>query len=411
MSTSETVLASRRRLLARLSALAALAVAPRWSWPEGAAVSGVIDQPLNVMDYEALARAALPPAHFAYIATGTDDDLTVVRNHEAFSGIEIRSRRFVDVSKTDLSVSLLGVKHPSPIYLSALGSQRAFNPEGEIATARAAASRSALIMLSNAGSTSAEDVIRARGAPIWMQLYATDDWEVTRGVVKRAERAGCTAIVLTVDYMEGRNSETLIRGMRNDTRVCTACHVNNEHDPVKKAPMYAGLDVSRVQELSPSNITWDYLKRLREIVSVKLLVKGIVTGEDAALCVSHGVDGVIISNHGGRDEETLRSTIECLPEVSAAVAGRIPVLLDGGVRRGTDVFKALALGATAVGIGRPQAWGLAAAGQQGVEAILDIYNRELRQIMRQAGTPSLKDITRDRVISGVSWRLDREPRG
>ena len=255
------------------------------------------------------------------------------------------------------------------------------------------------MMLSNAGSTSAEDVIRARGAPVWMQLYATDDWNVTRGVVKRAERAGCPAIVLTVDYMEGRNSETLVRGMRSDTRVCTACHINGEHDPVKKAPMYAGLDVSHVKELSPSNISWEYLKRLRELVSVKLLVKGIVTGEDAALCVTHGVDGVIVSNHGGRDEETLRSTIECLPEVSAAVAGRVPVLLDGGVRRGTDVFKALALGATAVGIGRPQAWGLAAGGQQGVEAVLDIYTRELRHIMRQAGTPSIKDITRERVVS------------
>lgn len=399
MAISKSLRADRRRLLSRLSALIGLAVAPRWTWPEGATVGGAVDQPLNVMDYEALARAVLPPAHFAYVATGTDDDFTVVRNHEAFSHIEIRSRRFVDVSKTDLSVNLLGVKHPSPIYLSALGSQRAFNPEGELATARAAGSRSVLMMLSMAGSTSAEDVIRARGAPIWMQLYATDDWEVTRGVVKRAERAGCTAIVLTVDYMEGRNSETLIRGVRSDTRVCTACHVNNEHDPVTKAPMYAGLDVSRVKELSPSNITWDYLKRLREIVSVKLLVKGIVTGEDAALCVSHGVDGIIISNHGGRDEETLRSTIECLPEVSAVVAGRIPVLLDGGVRRGTDVFKALALGATAVGIGRPQAWGLAAAGQQGVEAILDIYNRELLQIMRQAGTPGIKDITRDRVVN------------
>jgi isopentenyl diphosphate isomerase/L-lactate dehydrogenase-like FMN-dependent dehydrogenase len=138
------------------------------------------------------------------------------------------------------------------------------------------------------------------------------------------------------------------------------------------------------------------------MVSVKLLVKGIVTGEDAALCVTHGVDGVIISNHGGRDEETLRSTIECLPEVSAAVAGRIPVLLDGGVRRGTDVFKALALGATAVGIGRPQAWGLAAGGQQGVEKILDIYNRELRHIMRQAGTPSIKDITSERIVGRIA---------
>ncbi len=401
MSSSDAVLTGRRRLLARLSALTALAIVPRWSWSEGAAASGAIDQALNVMDFEALARAALPPAHYAYIATGADDDFTVVRNHEAFGHIEIRSRRFVDVSKVDMSVNLLGVKYPTPVYLSAVGSQRAFHPEGELATARAAASRSALMMLSNAGSTSAEDVIRARGAPVWMQLYATDDWNVTQGVVKRAERAGCPAIVLTVDTMDGRNNETLIRAMRSDTRVCTACHVDGEHNTVKRSPMYAGLDISKVRELTPSNLTWDYLKRLRDLVSVKLLVKGIVTGEDAALCVSHGADGVVVSNHGGRNEDTLRSSIECLPEVSAAVAGRIPVLFDGGLRRGTDVFKALALGATAVGIGRPQAWGLAAGGQQGVEAVLDIYTRELRQIMRQAGTPSIKDITRERVVSRI----------
>ncbi|MGH8263520.1 MAG: alpha-hydroxy acid oxidase [Steroidobacteraceae bacterium] len=398
MSSSETVLASRRWLLTRLTALSALAVAPRWSLSEAVAAAGTFEQALNVMDFEALARAALPPAHYAYCATGIDDDRTVVANHEAFGLIEIRSRRFVDVSKPDLSVSLLGVKHPTPVYLSAVGSQRAFHPDGELATARAAASRSALMMLSNAGSTSVEDVMRARGGPVWMQLYATDDWNVTKAVVERAQRAGSPAIVLTVDYMEGRNNETLVRAMRSDTRVCTSCHVNNLHDPSRKAPMYAGLDVSRVTELSPSNITWEFLKRLRELVTVKLLVKGIVTGEDAALCMKYGVDGIIISNHGGRDEETLRSTIECLPEVSSAVGGRLPVLLDGGVRRGTDVFKALALGATAVGIGRPQAWGLAAAGQQGVETILDIYNRELRHIMRQAGTPAIRDITRQRVV-------------
>jgi isopentenyl diphosphate isomerase/L-lactate dehydrogenase-like FMN-dependent dehydrogenase len=401
MSSSDSVLAGRRRLLARLSALTALAIAPKWSWPEGAAVGSAIDQALNVMDFEALARAVLPPAHYAYIATGADDDFTVVANHEAFSHIEIRSRRFVDVSKPDLSVPLLGAKQPTPIYLSAVSSQRAFHPEGEVATARAAASRSMLMMLSTGSSTSVEDVVRARGGPVWMQLYATDDWNVTRSIVERAQRAGCTAIVLTVDNMDGRNNETLKRGMRSDTRVCTACHINNNHDPVKRAPMYAGLDISHVGELTPSNMTWDYLKRVRELVSVKLLVKGIVTGEDAALCVTHGADGVIVSNHGGRDEETLRSTIECLPEVSAAVAGRIPVLLDGGVRRGTDVFKALALGATAVGIGRPQVWSLAAGGQQGVEAVIDIYTRELRHIMRQAGTPSIKDITRDRVVNSA----------
>jgi 4-hydroxymandelate oxidase len=361
------------------------------------------DQVLNVMEFEALARDILPAAHFGYIATGADDDLTVVRNHDAFSHYEIRARRFVDVSRVDATRNVFGATWPTPIYLSAVSSQRAFHPDGELGTARAARTRSMLMMLSTVASTGVEPVTEARGAPVWQQLYPTDDWAVTEGIVRRAERAGAPAIVLTVDSMPSRNNETLTRAMRADSRTCTACHINNSHDRLKKAPMFAGLDVSRATTVSPPNITPAFLDRLRALVSVKLLVKGVVTGEDAALAVAHGVDGVIVSNHGGRNEETLRATLDCLPEVVAAVGGRVPVLLDGGVRRGTDVFKALALGATAVGIGRPQVWGLAAFGQPGVEAVIDILNRELLQIMRQAGTPALASITRERVIAST-WR-------
>jgi 4-hydroxymandelate oxidase len=362
-----------------------------------------VDQVLNVMEFEALARDALPPAHFGYIATGADDDLTVVRNHDAFSHYEIRARRFVDVSRLDASRSVFGVTWPTPIYLSAVSSQRAFHPDGELGTARAARTRSMLMMLSTVASTPVEPVTEARGAPVWQQLYPTDDWTVTEGIVRRAQSAGSSAIVLTVDSMPNRNNETLTRAMKADTRTCSACHINNSHDRLRKAPMFAGLDVSRATTISPPNMTPVFLDQLRTLVSVKLLVKGVVTGEDAALAVAHGVDGVIVSNHGGRNEETLRATIDCLPEVAAAVGGRVPVLLDGGVRRGTDVFKALALGATAVGIGRPQAWGLAAFGQPGVEAVIDILNRELLQIMRQAGTPTLARITREHVVAST-WR-------
>jgi 4-hydroxymandelate oxidase len=362
-----------------------------------------VDQVLNVMEFEALARDALPPAHFGYIATGADDDLTVVRNHDAFSHYEIRARRFVDVSRIDASRSVFGTTWPTPIYLSAVSSQRAFHPDGELGTARAARTRSMLMMLSTVASTPVEPVTEARGAPVWQQLYPTDAWAVTEGIVRRAQSAGSPAIVLTVDSMPNRNNETLTRAMKADTRTCTACHINNSHDRLRKAPMFAGLDVSRATTISPPNMTPVFLDQLRTLVSVKLLVKGVVTGEDAALAVAHGVDGVIVSNHGGRNEETLRATIDCLPEVAAAVGGRVPVLLDGGVRRGTDVFKALALGATAVGIGRPQAWGLAAFGQPGVEAVIDILNRELLQIMRQAGAPTLASITREHVVAST-WR-------
>jgi 4-hydroxymandelate oxidase len=189
-----------------------------------------------------------------------------------------------------------------------------------------------------------------------------------------------------------------MRTARLDPRHCEDCHVGNSHDMVKKAPMVAGLDVSRVKEHAPGSLTWDFLDRLRALVSVKLVIKGIVTEEDATLAVKHGVDGIVVSNHGGRGEETLRSTIDCLPEVVKATQSKVPVFIDGGIRRGTDVFKALALGATGVGIGRPQGWGFAAFGQSGVEAVMDILTRELRAIMRQAGTPTHSSIALDRVV-------------
>jgi 4-hydroxymandelate oxidase len=357
-----------------------------------------IEDVLNIFDLEEIARNKLPPAHFAYLATGVDDDRTVAANHDAFSKFGIRAHRFVDVSKVNQSVRLFGETYPSPVYLSAVASQRAFHPDAEVGTARAAATRSALMMISTAASTAVEDIVAARRGPVWMQLYPTDDWTVTRAIVARARRAGSPAIALTVDNMDGRNNETLMRGARADTRRCTDCHINNSHDPVRRAPMFAGIDVSRVTERTPSTMTWDFLKRLRDLVDVKLLVKGIMTGEDAAKCVDHGVDGVVVSNHGGRNEETLQATIEALPEVVSAVNGRVPVLLDGGIRRGTDVFKALALGATAVGIGRPQVWGLAAFGQSGVELAIDIFARELRVIMRQAGVPSVSAIDSSRLM-------------
>lgn len=357
------------------------------------------DQVLDVMGFEPLARDALPPAHFGYIATGVDDDLTVVRNHAAFSHYEIRARRFADLTHLDTSRSVFGTRWASPLYLSAVGSMRAFHAQGELAVARAARSRSMQMMLSTGSSTAVEAVGAAAGAPLWQQLYPTDDWAVTAAIVRRAEKAGCTAIVLTVDSAaRPRNNETLKRAMLADNRQCDACHAGGLHDMWRNGPMFAGLDVSRVSGLVPPALTVEFLDRLRALVKGRLLLKGIVTGEDAAIAVEHGADGVVVSNHGGRNEETLHASIDCLPEVVAAARGRVPVFVDGGVRRGTDIFKALGLGATAVGIGRPQAWGLAAFGQPGVEAVIDIYDRELASIMRQAGTPTIASITNAAVV-------------
>ncbi len=381
-------------------ALAEAVGVPRDAFVKQAAPITAASQVISVMDFEPLARDALPPAHFAYIATGADDDRTVVRNHEAFSGFQIRARRFNDVSRLNLATTVFGERWNSPLYLSAVSAMRAFHPDAELAVARAARTRSTQMMLSTGADTGTEDARDARGAPIWQQLYATDDFDVTTALVRRAEKAGATAIFLTVDSPGARNNETLRRAMRIDNRDCNACHVNGNHNMWVggKRAMFEGIDTSRVTGLSPPALTTEFLDRLRGIVKGRLVIKGIVTGEDAAIAVAHGADGVVVSNHGGRNEETLRASIDCLPEVVSAVRGRVPVFVDGGVRRGTDIFKALALGAAGVGIGRPQAWGLAAFGQSGVEAVLDILNNELTNIMRQAGTPNIAAIRPEFVV-------------
>jgi 4-hydroxymandelate oxidase len=375
------------------------------------------DQAFDVLDFEPAARKALPPAHFGYLATGVDDDATVRANREGYSRIQVRPRRLVDVEKLGMSVRLFGATWSSPLVICPVGSQKAFHPEGEVAVARAARAKDHLQILSTVTTSSVEDVIAARGMPVWQQLYPTNVWEVTRGIVKRAEAAGCPAIALTVDLQEGSNRETLFRGQRADKRECSECHASSYTGFARgrtggnsggfvgyaaRKPMFDGLDISKVNAVYPNNLNWDFVKRLRDTVTVKLVLKGIVTREDAQLAVEHGVDGLIVSNHGGRAEETLRPTIESLPEVLEGAAGKIPVIVDGGVRRGTDIFKALALGATAVGIGRPTMWGLAAFGQPGVEAVLEILRRELRTIMRQAGTVSVDKITRNYIVGRSS---------
>jgi len=375
------------------------------------------DQAFDVLDFEPAARKALPPAHFGYLATGVDDDATVRANREGYSRIQIRSRRLVDVGKIDTSVRLLGATWSSPIVICPMGGEKAFHPEGDIAVARAAArGKDHLQMLSTVATSSIEDVIAARGGPVWQQLYPTNIWEVGRAIVKRAQAAGSPAIVFTVDLQESSNFETLFRGRQADTRECSNCHKTafpgfargragaapgGFSEYVARKPMFDGLDLSKVTSFLPRPMDWDFVKRLRDTVTVKLFLKGIVTREDAQLAAEHGVDGLVVSNHAGR-EETLRPTIESLPEVLAGVTGKIPVIVDGGIRRGTDMFKALAMGATAVGIGRPVAWGLAAFGQPGVEAVLEILRRELEAIMRQAGTPSVDKITRSYVVTRPS---------
>src|SRR5713101_6406135 len=354
------------------------------------------NEALNVFDFEPVARQKLPAAHFGYLATGVDDDATLRANREGFSKFEIRTRRLVDVSRIDTSTELFGTRWKTPIVLAPVAAQKAFHPDGEMASARAAGAKGHLLILSTGTTTSVEDVTSARGGPIWYQLYPTNTWRITQALVKRAEAAGCPVIVLTVDLPAGRNTETERRFAREDTRQCSSCHQPGWDGYLRRKSMFEGLDLTGVSLFSPG-LTWDFLRRLKDITKMKLVVKGLETREDAELAVRHGADGIIVSNHGGRAQEGGRATIECLPEVVDAVRGKIPVLVDGGFRRGTDIFKALALGAKAVCVGRPYGFGLAAFGQPGVEKVLDILAREFELMMRHAGATSLAKLDRSFV--------------
>ena len=357
---------------------------------------GQQDDALNVMDFEAAARKVLPPAHFGYLATGVDDDATLRANREGYSRLYLRPRRLVDITRTDLRTELFGTMWETPIGLAPVGNQKAFHAEGEMPVARAAKEKRALQILSTASNSSVEDVAAALGRAPWYQLYPTSRWEITERLVKRVEAAGCPVMALTVDTQAGRHTETFERSKLQDKRPCASCHGTRPEDFYRRKPMFTGIDVEGLRTAN-SALNWEHVRRLKKLTSMKLLIKGIETREDARLCLDNGVDGLIVSNHGGRAEESGRGTIDCLPEVVEAVHGRIPVLIDGGIRRGTDVFKALALGASAVFIGRPYIWGLASFGQNGVERVLDILRVELELVMKQCGARTIREIGKTSV--------------
>jgi isopentenyl diphosphate isomerase/L-lactate dehydrogenase-like FMN-dependent dehydrogenase len=386
----------RRQFLLFVAASVAVApwirvLAQQLATSHDAAVLANVNDFLQVMDFQEAARRTLPPAHWGYLSTGVDDDLTLKANVEAFKHIGLRPSRLIDVSKADISVDVFGSTWETPIFLSPVGSQRAFYAEGELATARAARTKHHTMVLSSVTTYPVEEVAKSLGAPPWFQLYMPIEWKDTEKLVKRVEDAGCPVIVWTVDLLAGRNTPTLTRFEREDTRNCVACHTLGRGTPIHR-PMHEGLG-----PFNPPNATWSYVDRLKKLTRMKVLLKGIDSAEDARLAVEHGADGLIVSNHGGRATETLRATIDCLPEVVTAVNARVPVFIDGGVRHGTDIYKALALGARAVGIGRPYIWGLSAFGQDGVERVLEILRAELTLTMKQMGTPAIRDITATRL--------------
>jgi isopentenyl diphosphate isomerase/L-lactate dehydrogenase-like FMN-dependent dehydrogenase len=369
-------------------------------------ISDVILDPkeaLNVMDFEEAAHRKVQPGHWAYMASGVDDDATLRANREGYKHVQLRPRRLRDATKVDMRKDLFGTVYDSPIFTCPTGGEKSFYSEGELAVARATKARGTLQVLSTATSTAVEEVNAAHGRPVWYQLYAPSTWEACERIVRRVEAAGCPVIALTVDNTTGRNSETFLRTRPKDLRQCGTCHEGGTAPSIKERKMYDGINMTGVSGQNPA-MTWEFVDRLRKATSLKLFIKGIDGRDDARLAVEHGFDGILVSNHGGRSTETGRATIEALPEVVAEVGNRIPVFVDGGVRRGTDVFKALALGAKAVGIGRPFLWGLGAFGQAGVDRVLEILQGELKLVMGNCGTRTIADIDRSYVAT-PDWRV------
>jgi isopentenyl diphosphate isomerase/L-lactate dehydrogenase-like FMN-dependent dehydrogenase len=404
--------ANRRRFLQFIAASTALGYADKLAFAETLLPKSKLPDPMvwspldpanlikspkeaiNVFDFEPVMRQNVPPAHFGYMASGIDDEVTLRANREGFLKFQLRPRRLVDVSKVDMSTDILGVKYSSPIMIAPTGGHKGYHLDGEEGVARAAKAGDHLQILSTQTSTPVEDVIKARGGPIWMQLYATNKFEVAAHHIKRAENAGCTAVAVTVDRSGGRNQETLFRLRRDDTRQCNSCHDRTSifTDQGHK-PMYEGVDLTGLRNIQSSAMTWDYLKRLRDTTKMKVVIKGLLAWEDAKLAADAGYDAIIVSNHGARSEDSGRSTIDALPEIVEAVNGRMPILIDSGFRRGTDICKALCMGATGVAVGRPYLWALGAFGQQGVERALELLRIELLAIMQQVGAPSIKALT------------------
>lgn len=384
----------RRALLEWLAASPLLALPPslRAAAPE---VPAAPFDELDVFDFEAAAAKIVPPAHWGYLQSGVDGNATRDANCTAYAKWQLVPRRFVDVSRIDMSTTVFGTAMASPVIMSPIGSLRALHIEADLGVARAAKTKNQCQTVSTQMSDEIEAVAAARGAPPWFQLYTTNRIEVTRALVQRAQRAGCTVVAVTVDTPAGRNTVTATRGRRQDTRTCGNCHqINAAGNPaggLATKPMFAGLDTQGLGLVSAS-LTWDFIKRLKDMTTMKVVIKGLEAEQDAALAVEHGADGIWVSNHGGRALESGRGTIEALPGVVKGAGGKVPVVIDGGVRRGADVFKALALGANAVGIGRPYAWGLACYGHAGVERVLDILNAELRLAMVGCGARSVGEI-------------------
>jgi len=337
--------------------------------------------PVNVFEYEALAQTRMDPACWDFYQGGSDDEVTLRANRTAFERIRLRPRVLVDVSAStlDMRTIVLGTAVSMPILIAPTALHCMAHPEGECATAQAAGKAGTLMVASTVSTRTLEEIAKAASGPLWFQLYIYPSLQVAERLVRRAEAAGYRAIVLTVDLPYVGNRE---RDKRHNVTIPPAPFRDANFEGVEKV----GLELVM--------LTWESLSWLRSITSLPILLKGILTAEDALLALEHGVAGIIVSNHGGRQLDTALASIEALPEIIEAVAGRCEVYIDGGIRRGTDILKALALGARAVLVGRPVLWGLAASGAEGAYHVLEILRKELELAMALSGRPTLSSIDR-----------------
>ncbi len=343
---------------------------------------------LNLREYEQRARELLPQATYDYYAGGAGDEITVRENEQAWAGLRLRPRVFVDVSACETATTILGKPVAFPLLTAPCAFNQLAHPDGELAVARATAAAGVIQTLSTMASYSIEEVASASVGGRWFQLYCHRDREITKALVERAEAAGFAALCLTVDVPATGNRE---RDIRNNFQVPAHIPVANleQYLPVGAGAMALHHYASKQFDAS---LTWESLAWLRSITRLPIVVKGVLTAEDALLAVQHGVAGIVVSNHGGRQLDSVVTTCEALPEIVAAVQGQAEVYVDGGIRRGTDILKALALGARAVLIGRPYLWALAVNGEVGVTHVLTHLHDDLKLSMILAGCPKLSDL-------------------
>jgi 4-hydroxymandelate oxidase len=350
--------------------------------------------PINISDFESLAKEKLSQMAYDYYSGGAHDEITLKENCEAYKRIFLKYRVLIDVSKRDLSTEVIGQKISMPVMIAPTAFHKMAHSEGEVAVAKAAKSQDTIMILSTLSNSDVEDVVKANPEKTWFQLYVYEDREITRDLIKRVEQAGCKAIVLTVDapFLGIREKD-----VRNNFYLPEGVSIKNlvpENFPQKSNSGMIGY----FSDFLDSSLNWKDVDWIKSITKLPLIIKGIACKEDATLAVENGSDGIVVSNHGGRQLDTCRATIDVLPEVADSVQGKIEILIDGGIRRGTDVIKAISLGAKAVLIGRPVIWGLAADGENGVKSVLEFFRNEFDLAMALCGCVSVKKITKDLIV-------------